>query len=37
MILIEEDDERYMEESGMEQEEETWKENKNFNNSRTKS
>lgn len=37
MILIDEDDEKYIEESGIELEDDTWKENKNFNNSKTKS
>lgn len=37
MVLIDENEERYVDESGVEQDEETWKENKQLNNPKVKS
>ena len=37
MVLIDEDEEKYVEESGVEQDEETWKENKQLNNPKVRS
>ena len=37
MVLIDENEERYVDESGVEQDDETWKENKQLNNPKVKS